>query len=80
MVLAELPGLKNEKMAFDGADIVLTVSMMFVLSIIEVYPGLQNLVTGIFLMITLPLLAKIRCYRYILCAVAITYLYPLLLW
>lgn len=80
MVLGQIQGIKNGRAEFDGAGVVLAGSMLFVFSIIGGYPGLQNLVTGMFLMITLLLLAKTRRYRYILCAVAITYLYPLLLW
>lgn len=80
IVLAQIPGLKNESMAFDGAGVVLAGSMLFVFSMIGGYPGLQNPVTGAFLMITLLLLATVRRYRHILCAVAITYLYPVLFW
>ncbi len=80
MVLIEIRGLRKERIAFDGAGVVLAGCLLFVFSIIGGYPGLHNLATGIFFMMTLLLLAKVRHYRYILCTMVATYLYSLLLW
>ncbi len=78
MVLTEIPGLKTGSLVFDAAGMVFAGCMLFIFGIIGGYPGLRSMVTSLFLVITLLLLAKVQRYRYILCAVAITYLYPAL--
>ncbi|MDD5616982.1 MAG: hypothetical protein PHH85_12375 [Candidatus Methanoperedens sp.] len=79
MVLAEIPKLKTDRITFDGAGIIFAGSLMLLNIIIGGYPAL-NFVSPTFLVFTMVLLVMGPRYRYVLGAVALSYLYPILYW
>ena len=79
MVIAEIPKLKTDRIAFDGAGIIFAGSLVLLNLIIGGYPAL-NFVSPTFFVLTLVLLVMGKRYRYVLGAAALSYLYPILYW